>query len=56
MGHQLTKSRLCVLQAIVLASLGLIPQLSLAGDLATGKNLYQTNCLSCHGATGDGKG
>lgn len=27
-----------------------------AGDLANGKNVYTTNCQSCHGATGKGDG
>jgi len=27
-----------------------------AGDAAKGKTLFETNCLSCHGATGKGDG
>jgi len=27
-----------------------------AGDAAKGKTLYETNCLTCHGATGAGDG
>lgn len=29
---------------------------SAAGDAAKGKTLYETNCASCHGATGKGDG
>lgn len=26
------------------------------GDVATGRKLYQANCVACHGAKADGKG
>ena len=38
------------LLAVLILSL---PTLAVAAD---GKKVYETNCLSCHGAKGDGKG
>lgn len=35
----------------------LLPVVSLAaGDAAKGKTLFETNCASCHGMTGEGNG
>lgn len=47
------KSILAVFAVVALA----IPSLAnAAGDAAKGKAVYDTNCLSCHGATGKGDG
>lgn len=41
----------------ILAVTLLLPVVSLAaGDAAKGKTLFETNCASCHGTTGEGNG
>ena len=44
-----------LLPALALAAFAL-PTLAHAGDAAAGKATYETNCSSCHGATGKGDG
>jgi mono/diheme cytochrome c family protein len=51
----------CIRSALRLSLLGAVLALAplaaqAAGDAAKGKVLYDTNCLSCHGATGAGDG
>ena len=48
-----TKSLIATAAAVALVLPGLA---SAAGDAAKGKAVYDTNCLSCHGATGKGDG
>jgi len=44
--------------AIAIAALvvAFLPASALAGDAAAGKTVFDTNCTSCHGATGKGDG
>jgi high-affinity iron transporter len=55
-----------LLKRLAVAALCLAATVALAGPgtqraptpklLATGKDIYTINCVTCHGATGDGKG
>lgn len=36
--------------------IGVAPAAQAAGDAAKGKAVFETNCMSCHGATGKGDG
>ena len=56
MHHQHNRRRNRLLQALWLAGACLGSGLVTADDAAAGKTLFEINCLSCHGVSGDGKG
>lgn len=53
--NRITATTLAAAVAAAGLSLGAAPA-SAEGDAAAGKKIYETNCLSCHGPQGKGKG
>ena len=52
----MTHAMLSTFAAALAAAVLLVPPAALAADAAAGKTTYETNCVSCHGASGKGDG
>jgi cytochrome c oxidase cbb3-type subunit 2 len=56
MSRQHPSHQHAILTVMMLAGLSFGALAAQAGDATAGKLLYEKHCLSCHGASGDGKG